>query len=260
MTRRFDPQWRPTFAPSRTSETDDPNDIGWDNGNGYDGGPRPGRKPRTGVVVLGVAALVTAMTAVGLTIAESRLSVRHNGLVSDCSDAVVGMNMEHDRLETRVGKLNAMLDMPTLRQSSPGLADTYAKLRRVASPLDISCPTDADNDTLTERAVKASRRTSAYRRQIKRIERFEQEAFDRIGTAQQEGDATRLEEDISQAQDLLDRTQDMELKVPYLRARLSDSLDQARSSTDSDNVGRMADLLEDLMSQVRESAGLTDRQ
>ena len=52
----------------------------------------------------------------------------------------------------------------------------------------------------------------------------------------------------------------MELKVPYLRTRLSDSLDQARSSTDSDDKGRMADLLEDLMGQVRESADLTDQQ
>lgn len=260
MARRFDPQWRPTFAPGRDDDPDDPDDIGWDDGSGYDGGPRHGRRPRTGVVILGVCALVTAVVSVGLTVAESRLSVKHNGLVSDCSDAVVGMDTEHDRLEARVERMNAMLDMPTLRQSNPSLADTYAELRRVADSLDISCPTDADNDTLTERAVKASRRTSAYRRQIKRIERFEQAASDLLDSSQQEDDATRLEEDISQAQDLLDRTQDMELKVPYLRTRLSDSLDQARSSTDSDDKGRMADLLEDLMGQVRESADLTDQQ
>lgn len=237
MARRFDPQWRPTFAPGRDDDPDDPDDIGWDDGSGYDGGPRHGRRPRTGVVILGVCALVTAVVSVGLTVAESRLSVKHNGLVSDCSDAVVGMDTEHDRLEARVERMNAMLDMPTLRQSNPSLADTYAELRRVADPLDISCPTDADNDTLTERAVKASRRTSAYRRQIKRIERFEQAASD-----------------------LLDSSQQEELKVPYLRTRLSDSLDQARSSTDSDDKGRMADLLEDLMGQVRESADLTDQQ
>lgn len=260
MTRRFDPQWRPTFAPDRHDETYDPDDIGWDDGSGYDSGPSRARKPRSGVVILGMCALVTAVVSVGLTVAESRLSVRHNGLVSDCSEAVTGMNTEHDRLEARVERMNSILDMSTLRQSSPGLADTYAELRRVADPLDVSCPTDADNGTLAEQAGKANRRASSYRRQIKRIERFEQAASDRVDASRREDDATRLEEDISQAQDLLDRTRDMELKVPYLRARLSDSLDQARSSASSGDKGRMADLLEDLMDQVRESAGITGRQ
>ena len=72
MARRFDPQWRPTFAPGRDDDPDDPDDIGWDDGSGYDGGPRHGRRPRTGVVILGVCALVTAVVSVGLTVAESR--------------------------------------------------------------------------------------------------------------------------------------------------------------------------------------------
>lgn len=67
---------------------------------------------------------------------------------------------------------------------------------------------------------------------------------------------------MARAESRIDRTAGADMTVPYLRTRLSDSLDQARTlaaSGTKDGTGAMADLLEDLMDQVRENARPADQ-
>ena len=66
----------------------------------------------------------------------------------------------------------------------------------------------------------------------------------------------RLAKDIDAARSLLERTESMELKVPYLRTRLADTLALAEQATDdASGAESITVTLEDLMEQVRESAG-----
>lgn len=72
----------------------------------------------------------------------------------------------------------------------------------------------------------------------------------------------RLRSLVARAESRIDRTAGADMTVPYLRTRLSDSLDQARTlaaSGTKDGTGAMADLLEDLMDQVRENARPADQ-
>ncbi len=67
----------------------------------------------------------------------------------------------------------------------------------------------------------------------------------------------RLARDIDEARSLLDRTEGMELVVPYLRTRLSDTLARAEQTpAGSADMESIVSTLEDLMNQVRENAGL----
>ena len=67
----------------------------------------------------------------------------------------------------------------------------------------------------------------------------------------------RLGKDIDEARSLLERIDGMDLTVPYLRTRLMDTLSQAEQAVnDTDDSESVTATLEDLMGQVRESAGL----
>lgn len=89
-----DPDWNPFSTP----RDDDPDDIGWDDGSETPHA-NPSRMSRKGVAVLTACTLVIAVAGIGMVITESRLSVRHDQLVSECSDAVASMNRNRERLE-----------------------------------------------------------------------------------------------------------------------------------------------------------------
>ena len=72
-----DPDWNPFSTP----RDDDPDDIGWDDGSETPHA-NPSRMSRKGVAVLTACTLVIAVAGIGMVITESRLSVRHDQLVS----------------------------------------------------------------------------------------------------------------------------------------------------------------------------------
>ena len=76
-----DPDWNPFSTP----RDDDPDDIGWDDGSETPHA-NPSRMSRKGVAVLTACTLVIAVAGIGMVITESRLSVRHDQLVSECSE------------------------------------------------------------------------------------------------------------------------------------------------------------------------------
>lgn len=222
-----DPDWNPFSTP----RDDDPDDIGWDDGSETPHA-NPSRMSRKGVAVLTACTLVIAVAGIGMVITESRLSVRHDQLVSECSDAVASMNRNRERLEGLVA-----VDLNIDRT-----------IRRAPS---IQCDATLRNRQLESNTAKARKQASAFRKEYDKT-RSEKSRRD---------DMTRLSSDLRAARDLLDRTAGMELSVPYLRSRLADTVEQAEpfdGADDADHrrVSALADTLEDLMNQVRENAGL----
>ena len=247
-----DPDWNPLAC----SDDDDVDDIGWDDGSG--GGRHGMRMPvsRKGIVILTVCTLVIAVVSIGLVITESNMSVHRHQLASACENAVSEMSEARARLNERVGVKFKHIDPQSLtaRQKRE-----YDSLRHVAKTVSSDCDANQKNDQLEEHADKAREATRAYRRQSKRVDAFAR-AYDRRAEKRaDEENMDRLAKDIDEARSLLERTESMELKVPYLRTRLADTLALAEQATDdASGAESITVTLEDLMEQVRESAGLQE--
>lgn len=243
-----DPDWNPFSTP----RDDDPDDIGWDDGSETPHA-NPSRMSRKGVAVLTACTLVIAVAGIGMVITESRLSVRHDQLVSECSDAVSQMSEARVRLSDRVGVKFRNVDPQSLtaRQKRE-----YDSLRRVAATVSIDCDASQKNDQLEKHADKARDAARAYGRQSSRVDAFARVYDRRAAKRADEENMDRLAKDIDAARSLLERTESMELKVPYLRTRLADTLALAEQATDdASGAESITVTLEDLMEQVRESAG-----
>ena len=133
----------------------------------------------------------------------------------------------------------------------------YESLRKVAKPVSIDCDASQRNSRLEENTRKATRATRRYARQSKQVAAFARRA-DRLAKIHADREDTdRLARDIDEARSLLDETEGMELVVPYLRTRLSDTLARAEQTpAGSADMESIMSTLEDLMDQVRENAGL----
>lgn len=244
-----DPHWNP-FA-TRHDATDD--DIGWD-----DGGENPGtaRLPRKWIAVLAVGALVASVSAIGLIITESRMSVERHRLASQCEQTVLSMNQAREKLEERLSGDFTAIDT--------GLLDTeqtreYRNLSDVADTPSISCDADQRNTTLEDGIRRARKTRLAYERQTERADALMAEYTALSQDNADKAAAQRLAAAIETARDTLERTDGMSLPVPYLRTRLASVLAQARNvdaQEDPDQTATLAATLEDLTGQVRSDAGL----
>ena len=243
-----DPDWNPFSTP----RDDDPDDIGWDDGSETPHA-NPSRMSGKGVAVLTACTLVIAVAGIGMVITESRLSVRHDQLVSECSDAVASMNRNRERLEGLVA-VDLNIDGSVLDGKRAGRYESLRTIRRAPS---IQCDATLRNRQLESNTAKARKQASAYVEQSKRVAAFRKEYDKTRSEKSRRDDMTRLSSDLRAARDLLDRTAGMELSVPYLRSRLADTVEQAEPfDGDHRRVSALADTLEDLMNQVRENAGL----
>ena len=119
-----DPDWNPFSTP----RDDDPDDIGWDDGSETPHA-NPSRMSRKGVAVLTACTLVIAVAGIGMVITESRLSVRHDQLVSECSDAVASMNRNRERLEGLVA-VDLNIDGSVLDGKRAGRYESLRTIRR----------------------------------------------------------------------------------------------------------------------------------
>lgn len=248
-----DPDWNP-FTRSDGDDVDD--DIGWDDGSGV--GRHGLRMPvsRKGIVILTVCTLVVAVVSIGLVITESNMSVHRHQLASACETAVSEMSEARARLSDRVGVKFRNVDPQSLtaRQKRE-----YDSLRHVAKTVSIDCDANQSNDQLEEHADKAREAARAYGRQSKRVDAFARAYDRRAAKRADEENMDRLAKDIDEARSLLERTESMELKVPYLRTRLADTLALAEQATDdAGGTESITVTLEDLIGQVRESAGLQE--
>lgn len=249
-----DPDWNP-FTRSDGSDVDD--DIGWDDGSGV-GGRNGGRTPlsRKGVIILTVCTLVIAVVSIGLVITESNMSVHRHQLASACENAVSEMNEARARLNEHVSSKFGHIDRRSLtaRQKRE-----YDSLRHVAKTVSIDCDASQRNSQLEEHADKAREAARAYGKQSKRVDAFARAYDRRAAKRADEENVDRLAKDIDEARSLLERTDDMELKVPYLRTRLADTLALAEQAADgASGAESVTATLEDLIGQVRESAGLQE--
>ena len=242
-----DPDWNPFSTPR--SLDDDP---GWD-----DGSPRAAaasRLPKRLIVVITIVTLIIAVVSIGLVITESNMSVHRHQLASACENAVAEMGQTRDRLDGQVAERFKDIDPQALTKRQK---HEYDSLRVIAKPASIDCDASQRNSRLEENTRKARQATRRYARQSKQVAEFARKA-ERLAAKHTDRENTdRLAKDIDEARSLLDRTKGMELTVPYLRTRLSDTLTRAEQTpADSSDAGSTADTLEDLMNQVRESAGL----
>ena len=202
-----DPDWNPFSTP----RDDDPDDIGWDDGSETPHA-NPSRMSRKGVAVLTACTLVIAVAGIGMVITESRLSVRHDQLVSECSDAVASMNRNRERLEGLVA-VDLNIDGSVLDGKRAGRYESLRTIRRAPS---IQCDATLRNRQLESNTAKARKQASAYVEQSKRVAAFRKEYDKTQSEKSRRDDMTRLS-----------RTAGMELSVPYLRSRLADTVEQA---------------------------------
>lgn len=144
-----DPDWNPFSTP----RDDDPDDIGWDDGSETPHA-NPSRMSRKGVAVLTACTLVIAVAGIGMVITESRLSVRHDQLVSECSDAVASMNRNRERLE-RLVAVDLNIDGSVLDGKRAGRYESLRTIRRAPS---IQCDATLRNRQLESNTAKARNR------------------------------------------------------------------------------------------------------
>ncbi|WP_281774938.1 hypothetical protein [Bifidobacterium ruminantium] len=242
------PDWNP-FA---RDDGDNEDDIGWDDGSGDHAGRMP--LSRKGVVILAVCTLVVAVVSIGLVITESNMSVHRHQLASACENAVMEMGQARERLNEHV---DARLKSIDTRSLTARQKREYESLRQVDKTVSIDCDAGQRNSRLEENARKAEQEARGYAKQSKRVDRFAR-AYDRRAAKQAAREnKDRLGKDIDEARSLLERIDGMDLTVPYLRTRLMDTLSQAEQAVnDTDDSESVTATLEDLMGQVRESAGL----
>ena len=193
-----------------------------DDGPGWDdGSPHAGgvsRMPKR-LIVITIVTLIVAVVSIGLVITESNMSVHRHQLASACETAVAEMGQARDRLDGQVAERFRTIELQALSKRQK---HEYESLRKVAKPVSIDCDASQRNSRLEENTRKATRAR-----------------------------------DIDEARSLLDRTEGMELMVPYLRTRLSDTLARAEQTpAGSADMESIMSTLEDLMNQVRENAGL----
>ena len=242
-----DPEWNPFSTPR--SLDDDP---GWD-----DGSPQAGhtsRLPKKTIVLITIVTLGVAVVSIGLVITESNMSVHRHQLASTCENAVSEMGRARERLDGQVSEKFKNIDPQALTRRQKR---EYDSLRAVAKPASIDCDASQRNSLLEENTRKAEQAARRYARQSKQVAAFARKATRRTAEHADRENTDRLSRDIDDAQSLLDQTDGMELKVPYLRTRLADTLARARQTpADSSDTESTADTLEDLMGQVRETAGL----
>lgn len=248
--RGVDPYWNPLTS-SRTGA----DDAGCGGDAAHPGGF--GRVSRRMVVVLAVCTLLAAGAGVGMTVVSSRMGVRRQELASACEDAVASMGRAYGRLQERVARMVATIDVDALASS---MTREYGELRSVAPLPSIDCDAGQGNKRLQEHAAKARRARQEYAGQAKRVRLFTRRAQGRAAREAARQGSDRLKRDLSAARSLLTVTADRELRVPYLRTRLADAVERAETlvseGRDGDAMADMASTLEDLMVQVRQTAGL----
>lgn len=242
-----DPEWNPFSTPR--SLDDGP---GWDDGSPHAGGVS--RMPKRLIVVITIVTLTVAVVSIGLVITESNMSVHRHQLASACETAVAEMGQARERLDGQVAERFRTIDLPALSKRQK---HEYESLRKVAKPVSIDCDASQRNSRLGENTRKATRSTRRYERQSEQVAAFARKADRLAKTHATREDTDRLARDIDEARSLLDETEGMELVVPYLRTRLSDTLARAEQTpAGSADMESIMSTLEDLMNQVRENAGL----
>lgn len=220
-----DPEWNPFSTPR--SLDDGP---GWDDGSPHAGGVS--RMPKRLIVVITIVTLIVAVVSIGLVVTESNMSVHRHQLASACETAVAEMGQARERLDGQVAERFRIIDLQALSKRQK---HEYESLRKVAKPVSIDCD------------ARQSKQVAAFARKAERLAKIH---------AGRE-DTDRLARDIDEARSLLERTEGMELVVPYLRTRLSDTLARAEQTpAGSADMESIMSTLEDLMDQVRENAGL----
>lgn len=242
-----DPEWNPFSTPR--SLDDDP---GWDDGSPHAGGVS--RMPKRLIILITIVTLIVAVVSIGLVITESNMSVHRHQLASACESAISEMGQARERLDDQVAERFKDIDprILTARQRHE-----YDSLRVIASPASIDCDASQRNSRLEENTRKARQATRRYERQSKQVAEFARKAERLAAKHAAREDTDRLARDIDEARSLLDRTEGMELMVPYLRTRLSDTLARAEQTpAGSADMESIMSTLEDLMNQVRENAGL----
>ena len=210
-----DPDWNPFSTP----RDDDPDDIGWDDGS-ETSHANPSRMSGKGVAVLTACTLVIAVAGIGMVITESRLSVRHDQLVSECSDAVA------------IRRAPSIQCDATLRNRQ--LESNTAKARKQASAY-----------------VEQSKRVAAFRKEYDKT-RSEKSRRDDMTRLSSDLRAARDLLDRTAGMELSVPYLRSRLADTVEQAEPFDGADDA----DHRRVSALADTVEDLMNQVRENAGL----
>lgn len=179
------------------------------------------RMPKRLIVVITIVTLIVAVVSIGLVVTESNMSVHRHQLASACETAVAEMGQARERLDGQVAERFRTIDLQALSKRQK---HEYESLRKVAKPVSIDCDASQRNSRLEENTRKATRATRRYARQSKQVAAFARKA-DRLAKIHADREDTdRLARDIDEARSLLDETEGMELVVPYLRTRLSDTL------------------------------------
>lgn len=246
-----DPDWNPFSTP----RDDDPDDIGWDDGSETPHA-NPSRMSRKGVAVLTACTLVIAVAGIGMVITESRLSVRHDQLVSECSDAVASMNRNRERLEGLVA-VDLNIDGSVLDGKRAGRYESLRTIRRAPS---IQCDATLRNRQLESNTAKARKQASAYVEQSKRVAAFRKEYDKTRSEKSRRDDMTRLSSDLRAARTC--STGRPAWNCPSRtcgqargHGRTGGTVRRGRRCGPSTRVG-LGGHVEDLMNQVRENAGL----
>lgn len=247
--RGVDPHWNP-FS-TRRDDADD--GIGWDDGGEAS---RPSRLPGRWIAALTAGALIASAAGIGLIVTESRMSVERHRLASQCERTVLSMNQAREKLEERIKGDFKTIDTGLLDDAQKR---EYRNLSDVVSSPSVSCGADQRNAKLEEAIRKARETKLAYERQTDRVDTLLNEYETLAKGESDEAAARRLATAIEAARDLLEKTDGMDLSVPYLRTRLESVLEQARavdSTADPDRASTLAATLEDLAGQVRSAADL----
>ncbi|KFI91246.1 hypothetical protein BISA_1844 [Bifidobacterium saguini DSM 23967] len=187
------------------------------------------------VVVLLAVSGVCVLLGVGMLAANHNASDVHARAYTSCRSAVESYESEAGRFRRTVDRVMAGIDMDALESSAPVQAE---RLRTLS--VDPDSPASCDDGMGTAELDETARKTAEELKTLKsRSGRLETLASTVKRSAQADTKAAarrRLESALTQAEETLENTEDEELRVPYLRRRLTDLTGQARTMLDDDDA------------------------
>ncbi len=221
-------------------------------------------RPPSHIRTIALAALVCAILGIGGNVCASRASSARESLASECSKQTDLMNAAYYDLRDKITLAKESTDTSVL-SSRTGLAAQWKQVTRLSPVPLINCETSLHNKELQANTQAATQQREQYLAQNKKLEALEVKVANMSERTAKRTALKQLTTALTDAHTVLERTEDMELKVPYLRTRLSQLAVQGQQLLDdkTSSTSQLQDCavsLESMTQQVSESAGLISGQ
>lgn len=211
-----------------------------------------------------IIALVCAILGIGGIIGSSHAAAKRQALASECSTQTDLMNDAYHALRDKINTAKESTDTSAL-SSHKSLAAQWQQATRLPPVPLIVCKAQLHNKELKANTQTAKQQREQYLTQTEKLEALEVRVANLSERTAKKAARERLSAVLADAHAMLERTENLELKVPYLRTRLSQLATQGQQTLDDRTSGATllqdcAASLESMTRQVGESAGLVSEQ